>query len=144
MSRASLVAVAATAGLLAISASAHAAGMTLGEFEYLNSCAACHGAKGEGDGAIVQYLATQSLPSLTMLQKNNGGVFPVQKVYGVIEGSEDVTVHGARDMPVWGQRYRARVNESDEDYDFGPEETEAYVRTRILALIEYLSTIQAE
>ncbi|ANT61163.1 hypothetical protein AYJ57_12775 [Salipiger sp. CCB-MM3] len=135
---------AAFASLTMAAGPGQSAGMSLGEFEYMNSCAACHGAKGQGDGPIAKFLETQTLPVLTTLQQNNGGVFPVQQIYQIIEGSEDVSVHGARDMPVWGQRYRARVNDSGEDFDFGPAETEAYVRTRILALIEYLSTMQEE
>ncbi|WP_205123492.1 cytochrome c family protein [Marimonas lutisalis] len=117
--------------------------MTLGEFEYKNSCVACHGSEGEGDGPIAQYLNVQTLPQLSMLQKNNGGVFHVQRVYAIIDGTEDVAVHGGRDMPVWGQRYRARLDPV-EDMNFGPIETEAYVRTRILALIEYLAAMQVE
>ena len=123
--------------------SAHAEGMTLGEFEYNNSCSACHGAKGEGDGPIAQYLAAGALPQLSLLQKNNGGVFPVSRVYAMIEGTADVQAHGGRDMPVWGERYRARIDPSL-DPDFGPQDADAYVTYRILALIEYLSTIQAE
>jgi mono/diheme cytochrome c family protein len=123
--------------------SAHAEGMTLGEFEYKNSCAACHGVKGAGDGPLAPFFAAGGVPQLTLLQKNNGGVFPVSRVYEMIEGTADVRAHGGRDMPVWGQRYRARVDPSL-DPDFGPQDPAAYVTYRILALIEYLSTIQAE
>jgi cytochrome c1 len=136
-------ALAAAALWLLPSLSASADAMSLGEFEYRNSCSACHGPKGDGDGPLAQYLTIQTLPQLSMLQKNNGGVFPVQRVYSVIDGTADVAAHGNRDMPVWGQRYRARID-PETDFEFGPEETEAYVRTRILALIEYLSTIQAK
>ena len=124
-------------------ASATAQGMSLGEFEYRNSCIACHGPAGDGDGTITKYLNVQTLPLLSTLQKNNGGVFPVQKVYAVIDGTQDVAIHGGRTMPVWGLRYRARIDPA-EDFDFGPEQKEAYVRTRILALIEYLSSLQVE
>lgn len=123
--------------------SAHAEGMTLGEFEYNNSCAACHGAEANGDGPLASFFEAGALPNLTLLQKNNGGVFPVSRVYAMIEGTADVRAHGGRDMPVWGERYRARVDPSL-DPDFGPQDPEAYVTYRILALIEYLSTLQVE
>ncbi|EPX85155.1 c-type cytochrome [Salipiger mucosus] len=135
----------ATAGAvttLAVGA-AQAADMTLGEFEYQNSCVACHGEGGKGDGPIAGFMSEQTVADLTVLQKNNGGVFPVQRVYETIDGTMGMAAHGARDMPVWGQRYRARAA-ATQDYAFGPEETEEYVHTRILALIEYLSTVQVE
>jgi len=122
---------------------AHAEGMTLGEFEYNNSCAACHGAEANGDGPLAPFFKAGALPNLTLLQKNNGGVFPVSRVYAMIEGTADVRAHGGRDMPVWGKRYRARIDPSL-DPDFGPQDPEAYVTYRILALIEYLSTLQVE
>lgn len=78
-----------------------------------------------------------------MLQKSNGGVFPVTKVYSVIEGTVDVRVHGSRDMPVWGNRFRARIKD-DEDESFSSADTDEYATTRILALIEYLSTMQVK
>ena len=122
--------------------SAGAQAISLGEFEYRNSCAQCHGASGKGDGTVAPLLT--KIPSdLTMLQKNNGGIFPVTKVYPIIEGSADVRVHGPRDMPLWGTRFRARIKD-DEDESFSPRDTDEYVTTRILALIEYLATIQVK
>ncbi|WP_212524811.1 c-type cytochrome [Actibacterium sp. MT2.3-13A] len=122
---------------------AHAAGMTVGEFEYTNSCASCHGAKGDGDGPLASFFAAGGVPQLSLLKKNNGGVFPVSRVYEMVEGTADVRAHGGRAMPVWGDRYRARADPSL-DPDFGPADVESYVTFRILALIEYLSTLQAE
>ena len=130
---------AAVAGFFATQALA----ISLGEFEYQNSCSQCHGTSGKGDGPVTDFLSGAAPSDLTMLQQNNGGVFPVNAVYTLIDGSMTEGVHGTRDMPMWGNRYRARSLDSP-DYAFSPEATEAYVRTRILSLIEYLSTIQAE
>ena len=117
--------------------------ISLGEFEYSNSCVQCHGVSGKGDGPLAGYL-TKSPSDLTVLQKNNGGVFPVNRVYKVVDGSENVRIHGPRDMPVWGGRFRARVQD-DEDEGFSSyEDIRDYSRARILALIEYLSTIQTD
>ena len=115
--------------------------MSLGEFEYQNSCAQCHGTSGKGDGPFRENLKTA--PSdLTTLQKQNGGVFPASHVYSVIEGTADVRLHGPRKMPIWGRRFRARIKESEEE--FFPGDANEYATTRILALIEYLSTLQAK
>lgn len=121
---------------------ADAQAMSLGEFEYRNSCAQCHGASGKGDGPVASSL-TKNAPDLSMLQKNNGGVFPVTKVYSIIEGNADVRVHGSRDMPVWGNRFRGRIKDDEFD-NFSPADSGEYMTARILALIEYLSTIQAK
>ena len=124
---------------LALVAPAAAQNMTLGEFEFMNSCAACHGADGKGDGSITGYL-NQSVPDLTQLQKDNGGVFPVTAAYSFIAGGAEVGAHGSRDMPAWGRRYMIRA-EGDPDF-LGGEVAQEYVNIRILALIEHLAGIQ--
>jgi mono/diheme cytochrome c family protein len=132
-------AIAFSAAVVSLAGVATAQERTLGEIEYMNSCAACHGASGEGDGPIVPYLVTQTMPDLTMLQANNDGVFPVTETFMIIEGTADVGAHGSRDMPVWGDRYRdiAEGNPDMTDY-----EVEAYANLRVIALVEYLTTIQ--
>jgi len=113
--------------------------MSLGEFEFMNSCAACHGADGKGNGSITGYL-NQSVPDLTQLQNDNGGVFPVTGAYSFIAGGAEVGAHGSRDMPAWGRRYMIRA-EGDPDF-LGGEVAQEYVNIRILALIEHLAGIQ--
>ena len=115
-----------------------AEGMSLGEFEFLNSCSACHGADGKGEGSITGYL-NQSVPDLTQLQKDNDGIFPVTSAYSFIAGGTEVGAHGTRDMPAWGRRYMIRA-ESDPDFLGGA--TQEYVNLRMLALIEHLAAIQ--
>lgn len=133
-------------GAIALSA-AQSSAMSLGEFEYRNSCAQCHGADGKGSGPMAEYI-TETPSDLTTLSKQNGGVFPVQSVYEIIDGTAEFGAHG-RSMPIWGVRYmvdayRAADDESA-DFPFDPvEEHENYVRTRILGLVEYLATIQEE
>ena len=82
-----------------------------------------------------------SMPDLSMLQKNNGGVFPFAALYGVIDGSGTKGAHGSSDMPAWGMRYSAQAPEMLGDY-YTPEDQAVFVRGRILALIEYISTLQ--
>jgi mono/diheme cytochrome c family protein len=41
---------------MAIAGNAQAQEVTLGEFEYRNSCAVCHGVEGRGDGPLAEYM----------------------------------------------------------------------------------------
>lgn len=128
----------ALASLVASTAWAQMAKLDFGKREYDSNCASCHGAKGMGDGPYKPWL-TKSPPDLTVLAKENRGVFPYQRVYDIIDGRRPVAGHGPSDMPVWGADYlaKARADYTDVAYD-----AEAYVRTRIVALIEYLYRLQ--
>jgi mono/diheme cytochrome c family protein len=110
----------------------------LGKREYDSNCAVCHGKTGKGDGPYADLLK-KSAPDLTTMAKRNGGVFPVARAFEVIEGAG--VGHGTRDMPVWGQEYNVKAAEYYMDM---PYNAEAYTRTRILALVEYLSRLQAK
>ncbi len=118
--------------------SAQPLSQSLGQFEYENSCAACHGVSGEGDGPMVGHL-TASPADLTVLQQENGGVFPVERLYSMISGDVSVGAHGSSEMPAWGMTFKSRA---ELDPNFSPEASESYARVRILALIEHLSTLQ--
>lgn len=112
----------------------------LGQREYRNSCAVCHGAGGKGDGSF-GYIIEKKMPDLTVLAKNNGGIFPLERVYETIDGTRMVKGHGTAEMPIWGDRYRMQAAEYYADV---PYDDRAFVRTRIMALIEYLSTLQVK
>jgi mono/diheme cytochrome c family protein len=114
-------------------------GPAFGQREFESNCASCHGMSGRGGGPLVQFLS-KSPPDLTELAKNNSGVFPIARLYEVIEGGA-VPAHGTRDMPVWGQDYRIQAATYFMDTPYDPE---FYVRSRILALVEYLSRIQTK
>ncbi|HEX6006875.1 MAG TPA: cytochrome c [Burkholderiales bacterium] len=109
-----------------------------GKREYESKCAVCHGVAGKGDGPYKPWLTT-SPSDLTVLAKNNGGVFPFDRVYNIIDGRLTVRAHGPADMPIWGADYKAESAYFDVPYD-----PEAYVRSRILALTEYVSRLQAK
>jgi mono/diheme cytochrome c family protein len=112
----------------------------VGKFEYQSNCAVCHGSDGKGAGAYVDFLKTTP-PDLTQLSKKNGGVFPLERVYSVIDGRQEMKGHGPRDMPIWGKDYQIKAGEYYVDLGYDPE---AYVRGRILALIDYLNRLQAK
>ena len=113
-------------------------GPAFGQREFESNCASCHGVTGRGGGPLVGFLR-QSPPDLTQLAKNNSGVFPLSRVYDVIDGGS-VPAHGTREMPVWGQDYRVQAATYFMDVPYDPE---IYVRSRILALVEYVNRIQA-
>jgi hypothetical protein len=110
-----------------------------GKREFEANCASCHGTDGKGKGVLVEFLR-RSPPDLTQLAKKNNGVFPMSRLYEVIEGS-NVPGHGSRDMPVWGRDYRVK---DAEYYGEVPYDAEALVRARILALLEYINRLQAK
>jgi mono/diheme cytochrome c family protein len=114
-----------------------------GKAEYESNCVVCHGAGGKGDGSYAELLKKPA-SDLTVLRKNNGGVFPVDQVYAVIDGRQLVKGHGDRDMPVWGRDYVAATGKAAEYYVDVPYDAEMFARSRILALIDYLNRLQAK
>lgn len=110
----------------------------LGQREYEDHCAVCHGRDAKGKGPYNDPLKTDA-PELTTLARRNGGVFPVARTFDTIEGAGPG--HGTRDMPVWGQAYKLRAGEHYVDLPYNPE---AFVSGRILALIEYLNRLQVK
>jgi len=110
--------------------------MSYGQAEFLNSCAACHGASGEGDGPLVDQLVKRPA-DLTRLAEKNGGEFPYFKVFSTIDGRFVVPGHGERDMPVWGRQFL------DEDaVTYGPNGGEMVTQERIHQLTGYIQTLQ--
>jgi len=41
-------------------------------------------------------------PDLTLLSRNNHGVFPDNHIVIVLQNGTDIKVHGTAEMPVWG------------------------------------------
>ncbi len=57
----------------------------------------CHGRSGNGEGWLAEHMI-QRVPPLTQLKKSNGGVFPFERAYQVIDGRIEVRMHGPRAM----------------------------------------------
>lgn len=110
----------------------------LGKQEYEANCAICHGSNGKVVSNFSDILVL-TVPDLTKLSANNGGEFPAARVYGVIDGRAELRRHGLRRMPIWGNYYSMMAVPEHDDY---PHQPEAYVRSRIIALIDYLNRIQ--
>lgn len=111
----------------------------VGKFEYEGACAVCHGVTGKGDGPVVGQLRSK-VPDLTVLARDNGGVFPFDKVYQIIDGRREVKAHGPREMPIWGRAFSMQSSLFFPNYP--PQDAESGVRSRILALTEYLYRLQ--
>jgi mono/diheme cytochrome c family protein len=131
---------------LGTSGLAHAQGKAardIGKQEYEANCVVCHGTRGKGDGSYAELLKRPS-SDLTMLKKNNGGVFPFDRVYAVIDGREMLKGHGESEMPIWGKAYSMAGQKAAEHYVDMPYSMESFTRGRILALIDYLNRLQAK
>ena len=72
-----------------------------------------HGPSGTGDGGAIDVLKTTPT-NLTTLSKKNGGVFPFDRVYSVIDGRTVVKGHGTQDMPIWGHDLSTETVKADE------------------------------
>ena len=137
-----------TTGLAAaIAGAAQAQDVDVGKSEFQSSCASCHGADGKGNGPLREQLKVAP-PDLTVLTRNNKGVFPAETLYQTIDGSKAVPAHGNREMPIWGERFNPIISlphSVDPSYWklAGPEQSpEVVVRKRISAVIDYLGRIQ--
>lgn len=111
----------------------------LGQREYVNSCASCHGGSGKGDGPLARHLVTPS-SDLTTISRRNGGIFPSRRLAEAIDGrrSAEISPHGSREMPVRGQVYRSRAAQAGAT----PLDEEWCARGRLLALLNYLARLQ--
>ena len=110
--------------------------MDYGEAEYMNSCAACHGPMGLGNGPLAAELRREPA-DLTVLSDANDGRFPYWRVFAVIDGRYVVPGHGDRDMPVWGRQFL-----EDDAATFGPSGGEIVTTERIHALAGYIESLQ--
>jgi mono/diheme cytochrome c family protein len=117
----------------------------VGKLEYQASCASCHGSDGKGGGPVAPALTIKPA-DLTMLTKQNNGVFPFSRIYDTIDGRVQVKSHGTREMPVFGFRFPPAPIPG-----FSPQapyyvdplyDREPIIRSRILAVIDYLYRIQ--
>jgi mono/diheme cytochrome c family protein len=110
----------------------------LGKKEYDLQCGICHGADAKGNGVFGASLKVVP-PDLTVLAKNNGGIFPAERISSVIDGRVEIASHGPRDMPIWGTRYSVDAAKQFADFPYAEE---AYIRARVLRLMDYLYRIQ--
>lgn len=114
----------------------------LGKIEYESKCAICHGLAAKGDGPMAAFI-TRKMPDLTTLAKNNNGVLPVSLIVEIIAGEKELPAHGSRDMPIWGTIFRAEGYRTEAGHDI-LYDAEAYVRARILTIVDYVNRLQVK
>jgi nucleotide-binding universal stress UspA family protein len=94
-------------------------------------CAACHGTSARGDGPLAAAM-TRKPADLTEIAKRNGGVYPSELVFRIIDGKNPVRGHGGPDMPVWGDAFARSTDGGDDEK----------VKRIITSLVDYLEAIQ--
>lgn len=110
---------------------ARATSALAGQDLFREYCAVCHGTDAKGDGPAAAALKVKPA-DLTQVSRKNGNKFPEIRVQRVIQGEDEVTAHGNRDMPVWGQIFR----HMNANQDLGA--------VRIYNLVKYIEQIQAK
>ena len=100
---------------------------------YRAYCASCHGAEGHGDGPVASSLRGE-VPDLTQIAHRQGGRFPADQLRRIIDGRTTLPPHGPRDMPVWGQAFRA----ASADNPQGAMQADRLIEL----LVQYLRSIQ--
>ncbi|MGA7869604.1 MAG: hypothetical protein WCA22_01770 [Candidatus Binatus sp.] len=105
--------------------------------DYLRDCARCHGNDGKGNGPDAGEVAGYHARDLTRISKNHNGEFPRQYVYDVIDGGKRLPEHQDWNspMPLWGMVFQLKGQEYS-------TESEANVKCRVSALVDYIESLQ--
>ncbi len=101
-----------------------------GKEMYKTYCAVCHGVEGKGNGPANDALKVPATDLTTLAQKN-GGKYPSLKVAAVIHGENQISAHGSKDMPIWGNLFWSISGGH-----------EAEVQQRIANLNKYIESLQ--
>ncbi|WP_343081225.1 c-type cytochrome [Ostreiculturibacter nitratireducens] len=107
----------------------------LGETTFFEHCGGCHGENADGDGPMTEIL-TVTVPDLTTLSARNEGTFPWLRVVHVVDGRTGLRAHGGP-MPIFGA-----VFEGDKVAADAPDGTPVITSARVLAVVDYLETLQ--
>lgn len=121
---------------LGASSTGYAQDNQIGADAYTAACAVCHGSDGKGAGEFADVL-TVAPPDLTVLKAQNDDVFPYLDVFQIVDGRTTLRAHGTSAMPIWGDTFKQQIGEYA-----GPFGSELLVRARIVALVDYIESIQ--
>jgi len=103
-----------------------------GKAMYASYCAPCHGANGKGNKSVPSS-AMRTPPDLTTLSQNNHGVYPAERVIGVIGHGTSTSGHDQTGMPVWAIKL-ATIDQNNK----------LDTPLRISNLSKYLETLQSK
>jgi mono/diheme cytochrome c family protein len=112
---------------------AYAATPNQGKEMYMQYCSSCHGQDGKGSGSVSAFLKVK-VPDLTLLKKNNQGIYPLDQVILAIDGRRKLRSHGDSKMPVWGESFNREVKD--------PKSAEVSVNLKEKVIAEYVATLQ--
>ncbi len=110
--------------------------LALGEDTFMAACAGCHGEAADGDGPMTEILIVP-VPDLTQISRRHGGAFPWLTVVHSIDGRSGLLPHGGP-MPIFGHLFKGDPAVAD-----APDGTPVMVSERVLALVDYLESIQS-
>lgn len=105
----------------------------IGKQYYETNCASCHGVTAAGGGPAARSLKVAP-PDLRYISARRGGEFDVDQLSQFIDGRLLPGAHGSRAMPIWGSAFSGESG--------GGETGDEISRGRIVALLEYLRTLQ--
>lgn len=94
---------------------------------FMQYCASCHGSDGKGYGPVASHL--KKLPADLTRIPFEDGKFPEYKIKEIISGEQAESVHGSREMPVWGSIMRRKGGEG-------------LMKLELYNLTKYLESIQ--
>jgi mono/diheme cytochrome c family protein len=104
-----------------------------GRIFFMQYCASCHGATGDGNGPASRALKDQPA-DLRKLGERYGMPLPAARIARFIDGRSEIAAHGSRTMPVWGERF-------GEIYE-AKGSTGGELKDRIAKIIFFLNSIQ--
>lgn len=109
----------------------------VGRSIYNDNCTSCHGKTGRGDGPLAGQL-DRPVPDLTIIARENAGVFPMAEVLETIDGYTRRVRYGRTIMPEFGIALQAGPLVKFDSGDGIPTPTPS----RMIAIAEYLRSIQ--
>lgn len=111
--------------------------LKLGKVVFQELCASCHGEQGNGDGVIADLFKVKP-KAISQLSKENGGVYPFERVYQTLKATQKVKGHGDTAMPLWGDYFQVGVLD-----DPTADETQSFIALgKLLSVIYYIETLQ--
>ncbi len=106
----------------------------IGAESFATHCVACHGDTGAGNGEFADVLTVEPA-DLTTLTTRNNGEFPYLGVLRTIDGRTVLRGHSI--MPLWGDVFKREIGDTA-----GPYGAELLIRARMIALVDYVETLQ--
>ncbi len=97
------------------------------------NCAACHGVTAHGDGPVSDIINVR-VPDLTLIASRNGGTFPTERVFRIVDGQSDMAAHGSRHMPIWGYEFFGGAGDDESEH--------GQAVTKVDNVVAYLQSLQ--